>query len=82
MKFQLLGPWPVGQHLIEAGTIVDATEPQWQGIAMPINAMPLTQDAADYMSRLYPHHLDQLRAGPGVRIRRLLGVTGSDGVEE
>ena len=78
MKVQLLGGWPCGQFLIPSDTILDDADPAWAGVLaanpLPINAIALDQDAADALSRTYPHDLDRLRAGPGVTIRKLVNV--------
>ena len=63
MRYQLLGPWPVGQHCIPAGTIIDLNgTDQWstlvKGLRPPLTAMPLTRETWAWMKKLYPglHH--------------------------
>jgi hypothetical protein len=51
MKFQLVGHgWPVGARLIEEGTVIDTSSPEWAWLppeAIPINAQALDQAAWD-----------------------------------
>jgi hypothetical protein len=75
LKFRLLGDWPAtGSVCIPAGTEIDGNNPEWNGIRLPtplpIDAMALTQDAADVLCRWYPEHLHLLRCESGITIRR------------
>jgi hypothetical protein len=80
MRFELLEPWPVGQFLVPAGTIIDGKAPQWRGMAlplpMPMDAKALDQDAADHLSMAYPFHLHLLHAQSPAKIRQLINVSG------
>lgn len=67
MRFGLMGPWPAGNAFVEAGTIIDASERQWAGVPMPLNAMALDDDAANALVRWYPFHQHLLHFAPGIR---------------
>jgi hypothetical protein len=54
MMFQLLGDWPgPGNMFVAAGTIIDASEPQWAGVSMPLNARALDQESLDRLCRQF-----------------------------
>jgi hypothetical protein len=62
MRWQLIGPWSGPRGIwFEHGTIIDGNDPGFAGV--PLNAMALDQEAADYLARTYPYHLHELRAG-------------------
>jgi hypothetical protein len=73
MKFQLRQHgWPIGQHLIPEGTIIDTDAgDQWSRLAVglnpPINAQPLDQATYDAMKAIYP-------------AERIITVPGADGI--
>jgi hypothetical protein len=74
MKYQLSGPWAVGQFLLPADTVIDDTLQQWaylQGIGPPKNAIPLTQATYNYMCDAngvigLGYGYWEVRPGPGV----------------
>jgi hypothetical protein len=79
MRWELTAPWPGPRGiLIPAGTIIDGTDPQWNGeplpFPLPMEAKALDQAAADALARWHPHHLHLLHAAPGVVIRKLINV--------
>jgi hypothetical protein len=55
MKFQLLADWPASAAVVEKGTIIDGTSPEWRGMPMPLTVRCLDQEAADQMCDWYPH---------------------------
>jgi hypothetical protein len=70
LRFQLLGPWPVGQFCIPSGEIIDgAGEGDWnrlaQGRVPPIECVALDQEAYDLL--VLHHGYWAIRTGPGVR---------------
>src|SRR5262249_61838755 len=71
MKFQITGQgWPIGQHLIPSGTLIDFSEPNiWTALAteivIPINATPLDEEAWEAQLRAYPEHRHLLGGGWG-----------------
>jgi hypothetical protein len=74
MRFQLMGDWPASQFLIPAGTIINGNSPEWAGVPMPMNAKALDQEAADYLTTTYPHHLHELHCAAGVTLRKLINI--------
>jgi len=60
MRYQILsGGWPVGQHLIPAGTVIDTTSnDQWSTLAKgrppPLNIMPLDLQTWKRLQEIYP----------------------------
>jgi hypothetical protein len=68
MKYQLANHgWPIGDKVIPVGTIIDdRAEDDWSRLArgrtLPMNAVPLDQEAADALIRAYPYdqHVIQL----------------------
>jgi hypothetical protein len=83
-QWSLLGPWHSGagpnQHL-EAGSVIDGQADRYDELVsascrgqpvplpLPMEASPLTQDAADMSAKWHPDHLHLLKPGPGVVIR-------------
>jgi hypothetical protein len=62
MLYQLLGPWPVGQFCIPAGTVINsAGTDQWsqlaKGLPPPLTAMPLDRHTWQRMKELYPDQI-------------------------
>jgi hypothetical protein len=88
MRWKLLSDWPAGGNtFVPAGEILEAPirrgtmvgPPTWNGsplpTPLPLEASPLDQPAADYMSRTYPHFLHRIIPGaPGVVIRKFFNV--------
>jgi hypothetical protein len=73
--FKMLSDWPgPGNVFVPIDTVIDAASPEWAGVPMPMTAMALDAEAADYLARCYPHSLHELRAGPGVVIRKLINI--------
>ena len=66
MKYQILGGgFPVGQHLIPAGTIIDTdANDQWSNLAKgrppPLTAMPLDRLTWEWMQKLHPGEKHQI----------------------
>jgi hypothetical protein len=80
MKFQILGAWPIGDRVIDAGTILDFENEldHWSMLAkstgfLPVNCVCLDADAWAYANSLYPpnsfdsNHRPQLLAGVVVK---------------
>src|SRR5262249_55893693 len=63
MRFQITGQgWPVGQHLIPSGTLIDFSERNmWtalaQGRGIPLTATALDDEAWQAQLQAYPRHL-------------------------
>jgi hypothetical protein len=90
-QWRLLAPWASGsgpgQHL-EAGELIDGQTDKFGALVSascrgqpvpippPLEASPLTQDAADAMSLAYPELLYRIIPGEGVVIRQLVNVRG------
>jgi hypothetical protein len=71
MRWQIGGGgWPVGQYLIPAGTIIIGKPAKYNGVdlpfPMPIDAMPLDEEAALLSLSWYPELWHQLTFGAGV----------------
>jgi hypothetical protein len=73
MRFLLTAPWPVGSGggvhcdlTVPVGTIIDGTDPQWQGtplpFVMPVTAQALDEDAWDALCAWHPNQLNLLPA--------------------
>src|SRR5262249_57559559 len=62
MKFQITGQgWPIGQHLIPSGTLIDFSEPNmWtalaKGLVIPINPTPFDKQASHPQLPPHPDH--------------------------
>jgi hypothetical protein len=56
MKYRIFGPgWPVGQHLVPTGTVVDTSVDEWaKGLTPPPNCMALDDEAHQAMVKAYP----------------------------
>lgn len=68
MRFQLIGPWPgPGGAYYEGGMIIDASEPQWAEVVMPLNARALDIDAANALVRWHPFNQHLLHFAAGIR---------------
>jgi hypothetical protein len=76
MRWQLRGPWPVGQWCVPDGAIIDGANPRWNNIALPLplplNVISLDQSAYDqmilwYSQRMTDDFLHLLHYGQGVR---------------
>lgn len=74
MKYQLRQHgWPIGQHLIPEGAIIDTVSGTdgWsklaQGLNPPPNAQPLDQATYDAMKKIYP-------------AEQIITVPGADGI--
>jgi hypothetical protein len=71
MRYQILnGGFPVGQHLIPAGTIIDLNgTDQWsqlvKGLRPPLNVMPLDRPTWLWLKKLYPGETHQIVTPPG-----------------
>ena len=70
MRFQLLGPWPVNQFCIPAGTIIEINgTDQWsllvKGLRPPLNSMPLDKYTWEWLQKLYPGETHQIVTPPG-----------------
>ena len=71
MKYQILsGGFPVGQHLIPAGTIIDTdANDQWSSLAKgrppPLNVMALDKVTWLWLQKLYPGEAHQILTPPG-----------------
>jgi hypothetical protein len=84
MRWRLLGDWPVAGWMIPGGTELLAgvsddgvvSSPMWNGITLPtplpINAMPLDEDAARQMLAWYPDQRHRLVFGPGLNLEMIL----------
>ena len=62
MRWQLMGDWPVRQHLVPNGTVLEGNPPIiWNGQPLPmpppLNATALDQDAALAMAMAYHEDL-------------------------
>jgi hypothetical protein len=59
-RFQLAGPWPVGQYAIPGGTVLERDNFTWNGIALPwpppIDSIALNQSAYNDLIAAYPQH--------------------------
>jgi hypothetical protein len=55
MRYQIFGPgWPVGQHLVPTGTVVDTSVDEWAiGLTPPPNCMALDDEAQQVLSQVY-----------------------------
>jgi hypothetical protein len=55
MRYRIFGAgWPVGQHLIPTGTIVDTAIDAWAiGLTPPPNAQALDDEAQQLLSQIY-----------------------------
>jgi hypothetical protein len=69
MRFRITGPgWRLGDALVPAETIIDlAKSDRWSKLAkgktIPIDAVPLDQEAWETQPRLYSDHKHLLRGG-------------------
>jgi hypothetical protein len=69
MKFRITGPgWRLGDALVPANTVIDlAKSDRWSKLAkdktIPIDALPLDQEAWETQLRLYGEHRHLLRGG-------------------
>lgn len=58
MQFKLQGPWPVGQHLLVDGTLIDFTTKDWKGDLLPQpfppNALPQDAEAKALYATWWP----------------------------
>ena len=69
MRFRITGAgWRLGDTLVPADTIIDASaKDRWsqraKGKAIPIDAVPLDQEAWETQLRLYGEHRHLLRGG-------------------
>jgi hypothetical protein len=69
MKFRIAqSGWRLGGALVPANTIIDArAKDRWSQLAkgkpVPIDAVPLDQEAWETQLRLYPDHKHLLRGG-------------------
>jgi hypothetical protein len=65
MRYQLLGPWPVNQFCIPAGTVIDLSgTDQWSMLVKhlrpPLNGMPLDRYTWEWFQKLYPGEKHQI----------------------
>jgi hypothetical protein len=62
MRYRICGAgWPVGQYLIPTGTVLDFSKPDmWtkiaEGLAIPINATPLDEEAHEAQLKAHSNH--------------------------
>jgi hypothetical protein len=57
---------------VEAGTIIDASEPQWAGVPMPLNARALDVDAANALVETHPFNQHLLHFAAGIKPTRII----------
>jgi hypothetical protein len=74
VRWQIAGQgWPVGSVLIPAGAIIEGSS--WNHMplpGMPIDALPLDEEAAQLMLQSYPEELwHRLRFDPGIDVEAI-----------
>jgi hypothetical protein len=72
MKFFMMQPWPKGQFIVEAGTVIDGNDPLYAGVAMPLTAKAMDQEALDALCVWHGEEQYRwLHYAPGLRLPRL-----------